>query len=388
MMPNLQQSELIEFVPPRTLKPHPLNIAIYGEDGYQDLVESIKNLGVLQALYVTSSNLILSGHRRWRAAIAAECPTVPIIRMNYTNELDEHQAIIEHNRYRIKNGQQLYNEGKEIERVEVIRAKLKQDQSQRLSRNGSGQFEPVVDKCRQLVRSPLSSDNVAKAIGLGSGRQWDRLKDVAENVPELLNDIKPHGLSIGGAYSQLKKQERKAKIEAQKEAINKLAPPTERIWDVIVMDPPWPIAGEYDPAGRRAANPYPTKAISEIQEIVIPATDNCVLWLWVTNLNMHDGLHLLEHWGFEFRNILTWAKDKFGIGVWLRGQTEHCLLATKGKPLFTGESTSTLLNAPRTEHSTKPDMFYELVEKTCYGRKLDYFGRKQREGWDVYGDEA
>lgn len=382
-MPNLQQSTLIEFVKPQTLKPHPLNTAIYGEDGYQDLVESIRNLGVLQALYVTSSNVILSGHRRWRAAITAECSRVPIIRMNYTNELDEHRAIIEHNRYRIKNGQQLYNEGKELEGIEAETARQRQ-----LLTLKQGAELPDVDKCPQREQQGKTRDAVAKAIGLGSGRQWDRLKDVAENAPELLAEIKPHGLSISGACAKVKKEQRKAKIEVQREAINKLTPPTERIWDVIVLDPPWPIAGEYDSQGRRAANPYPTMAIKDIENISLPATENCVLWLWVTNLNMHDGLHLLAHWGFEFRNILTWAKDKFGIGVWLRGQTEHCLLATMGKPIFTGESTSTLLNAPRIEHSAKPDAFYQLVERTCCGRKLDYFGRKPREGWDVYGDEV
>jgi len=356
-------------------------MAIYGDDGYQDLIESIKSLGVLQALYVTSKNDILSGHRRWRAAIAAECPIIPIIRMNYANDLDERQAIIEHNRYRIKTGWQLWNEGQELDKIG--RERGRQNQAHGLTAPG----RTLPDNSQKALPYE-TSDFVAKSIGLGSGRQWERLKDVHDRAPELLANIKPHGFSISGAYSQLKKKERAAKIEAQKEAIKNLKPPTQPIWDVIVIDPPWPIAGGYDYRGRRSANPYPTRTMDELQNTVIPATDNCVLWLWVTNLNMHDGLHLLGHWGFEFRNILTWAKDKFGIGVWLRGQTEHCLLATKGKPLFSGESTSTLLNAPRTEHSIKPDAFYELVEKTCVGRKLDYFGRKQREGWDVYGDEA
>ena len=85
---------------------------------------------------------------------------------------------------------------------------------------------------------------------------------------------------------------------------------------------------------------------------------------------------------------MTWGKDKIGIGKWLRAQTEHCILAVRGKPLFTGESSSTLLLAKRGGHSEKPEEFYKLVEKTCHGRKLDYFARKKREGWDVYGDEV
>jgi len=47
---------------------------------------------------------------------------VPCIAVTYASELDEREAIIEHNRQRIKNGQQLYNEGKEIEIIEAERA--------------------------------------------------------------------------------------------------------------------------------------------------------------------------------------------------------------------------------------------------------------------------
>jgi hypothetical protein len=201
MMPNLQQAELIEFVAPQTLKPHPLNIAIYGEDGYQDLVESIKNLGVLQALYVTSSNVILSGHRRWRAAIAAQCPTVPIIRMNYTNELDEHHAIIEHNRYRIKNGQQLHNEGRELAKIKAEEARQRMSQASGQPRGVKQQASPVEIFPQEMLTK--TRDAVAKAIGLGSGRQWDKLDYIHTYNPGLLPQIKPDGISLSRAYIQI-----------------------------------------------------------------------------------------------------------------------------------------------------------------------------------------
>lgn len=214
-MPNLQQSELIEFVAPQSLKPHPLNVAIYGDGDYQDLADSIKNLGVLQALYVTSSNVILSGHRRWRAAIAAACPTIPIIRMNYTNDLDERQSIIEHNRYRIKNGRQLWNEGQELDKIGKERGRQKQ--SHGLTAPG----RTLPDNGPKALPHE-TRDFVAKSIGLSSGRQWDRLADVAAKAPELLDDIKPHGLSISGAYSQVRKRERLAKLAKERQAASNI----------------------------------------------------------------------------------------------------------------------------------------------------------------------
>jgi len=82
---------------------------------------------------------------------------------------------------------------------------------------------------------------------------------------------------------------------------------------------------------------------------------------------------------------LTWAKDSIGLGKHLRGQTEHCILAVRGKPKLNLTGQSTLLRARGREHSRKPDEFYKLVEELCEEPRLDYFGREARPGWNVYG---
>jgi len=103
---------------------------------------------------------------------------------------------------------------------------------------------------------------------------------------------------------------------------------------------------------------------------------------------MHDAYHLLETWGFEPKSILTWVKDKMGIGTWLRGITEHCILATKGSPKINLTNQTTALFGKRREHSRKPDEFYQLVETLCIGKtRYDMFSREKREGWSQYGDE-
>jgi N6-adenosine-specific RNA methylase IME4 len=50
---------------------------------------------------------------------------------------------------------------------------------------------------------------------------------------------------------------------------------------------------------------------------------------------MADALVLVRHWGFRQKTILTWVKDRMGVGEWLRGQTEHCILAVRGRPVKT-----------------------------------------------------
>src|SRR5262249_7160715 len=115
---------------------------------------------------------------------------------------------------------------------------------------------------------------------------------------------------------------------------------------------------------------------------------DCILWLWTTNFYTRQAFEVLDSWGFEHKTILSWVKDKMGMGDWLRGQTEHCLLAVRGKPTVVLTNQTTVLPAPRRAHSEKPDAFYELVETLCPApRYAELWARSQREGWDGHGDE-
>jgi len=181
---------------------------------------------------------------------------------------------------------------------------------------------------------------------------------------------------------------RKIKHQKQTEEIKELKPP-EGKFNVIVIDPPWGDGAEYDPDGFRGPGNYPKMTMDEIKAIHLPADDDCVLWLWGIDLFLKETLEVIEAWGFERKATLIWVKDKFGLGNWLRNQHEYCFLCIKGKPLFNGDAISSVLNAPRRKHSEKPDEFYGLVEKAApYKAKLDYFARKEREGWVCYGDEV
>jgi ParB/RepB/Spo0J family partition protein len=369
-----QQSTIIEWVDPKSLKPHKLSVEIYGEDTYADLVDSIRELGVLQPLYVTPKGIIISGHRRWRAAIEAQ-KQVPVIRKYYPDALDEKQAIIELNRYRIKSGQQLYNEGKIIKEIEAEKATKRKAQAEGQPR-GIKQEVSVVE----ILPQEKTRDMVARSIGLGSGKQWDKLEYVAEYLPELLPQIKPSGISIDKAYREAK----------QKQIVKPAQPPEipEGVFSVIVIDPPWPYYKRQGDITHRGRAPYPTMTIEEIKTKSPPYADNCIVWLWTTNAFMHDAFHILDIWELEPKTILTWVKNKIGVGDWLRGQTEHCILAIKGHPVVNLTNQSTVLHAPAREHSRKPDEFYKLVETLCQGNKLEMYARVKREGWEFHGIET
>ena len=155
-----------------------------------------------------------------------------------------------------------------------------------------------------------------------------------------------------------------------------------------MIDPPWEYGEEYHPETRRAASPYPEMSLEKIKEIQPPAKDDCILWMWTTHRFMRDAFDIMKHWGFEYKLILTWDKEYMGLGQWLRKQCEFCLLGIKGHPVFEGKDTRDIIREQRTTHSTKPEIFYKIVDKICVGRKLDYFARKKRDGWEVFGDEV
>ena len=118
------------------------------------------------------------------------------------------------------------------------------------------------------------------------------------------------------------------------------------------------------------------------------ACDDAVLWLWTTNAYLDAAHQLTKGWGFEVKTVLTWAKTQLGMGDWLRGQTEHCILAVRGRPVVELAGQSTLLTAKRREHSRKPEEFYSLVESLCPGSKVELFARQPRDGCATWGAES
>jgi len=156
----------------------------------------------------------------------------------------------------------------------------------------------------------------------------------------------------------------------------------------IVIDPPWRYESRQEDMTHRGRLPYESMSIADIKALELPSDKDCVLWLWTTNAFMHEAFHVLETWAFQPKTILTWVKDRMGVGDWLRGQTEHCIMATRGRPLVNLTNQTTLLQADVRQHSRKPDEFFALVENLCHGPYLEMFARQRREGWQSHGLEV
>ena len=188
---------------------------------------------------------------------------------------------------------------------------------------------------------------------------------------------------------QLSVRELRTQIKESKKLEENILAPIEGQYEVIVIDPPWPYGTEYNKDTRRVASPYEELSIEQLEGFEMPASDNCVLWLWTTHRFLRDAFNLSEIWGFDYKLTFIWNKEKMGMGVWLRCQIEFCLLVIKGTPRWNLTNERDILMVPRGNHSEKPNEFYDFVENLCptKGEYADIFSRKERPGWKSYGNE-
>lgn len=202
-----------------------------------------------------------------------------------------------------------------------------------------------------------------------------------------LNMIKEKKRTDKENAREAERQENAAKIETLHTPLE-----AQGLFQTIVIDPPWDWGDEGDVNQFGRAKPdYDTMPIDDIRALPIGkiADKNCHLYLWVTNRSLPKAFDLIEAWGFRYITCITWVKPNIGMGNYFRGSTEQVLFAVKGSQPLKRHDVGTYFNAPRGKaHSAKPDEFYSLVESCSYAPFIDVFGRKERKGWSVWGENG
>jgi N6-adenosine-specific RNA methylase IME4 len=178
-------------------------------------------------------------------------------------------------------------------------------------------------------------------------------------------------------------------------------------WRTLVADPPWAQDGGpqfpktrksgrdyYQTSVRSRPLPYPTMDVPAIESLPVGdlAAPDAHLYLWVTNRYIEAGYGIARAWGFRPVVLLTWAKAPRGIGLGgtFVQTTEHVLFARRGTLKAKTRVDSTWWQWTRQDaaHSRKPDAFLDLVETVSPGPYLELFARRQRLGWDTWGNQA
>ena len=223
----------------------------------------------------------------------------------------------------------------------------------------------------------------SKKIGVGRETLRTAKKVKQLNDPEInkkWEEAKQNKTTIKSVVVAIKKKANKNKP---------LLPLPKNKYDIIYADPPWFYKGGTTP-NRIIENQYPTMETKDICKMKIPTSKNAVLFLWCVSPKIEDGLEVIKSWGFKYKTNMVWIKDKIGMGYYARGQHELLLIATKGSPGVPEPKNrpSSVINAPRTQHSKKPEIIYNLIEQMYPNRKyLELFARSIRDNWKSWGNE-
>ena len=79
------------------------------------------------------------------------------------------------------------------------------------------------------------------------------------------------------------------------------------------------------------------------------------------------------------------------VGSYFRNVTEILLFGIRGENNLTlapARSQVNLIRTQKREHSRKPDEIIPIIERCSPGPFLELFARGDREGWDMWGNQA
>ena len=166
----------------------------------------------------------------------------------------------------------------------------------------------------------------------------------------------------------------------------------------IVIDPPWRY-GAWGKSSNRTdifSRPMPYKTMTTDEIIQMPigkfADINCELYLWTTQHYLPTAFTAIDRWGFKYCQTLTWCKSPRGLGQGglFCPTTEFLILCRRGKMPIKRRINTTWWHTVRlhNSHSTKPELFQDIIETVSDAPRLELFARRHRDGWTCWGDEV
>jgi site-specific DNA-methyltransferase (adenine-specific) len=358
------QSEPVTTISPDKLRPHPRNEKVYGEDEELEdsFVQSVDQKGVLEPLVVNRNHKIISGHRRWTAARRTGTEEVPVRVVEFDDDLQEREALIEFNRQRDKTPGQIINEFDEMLQVEQERAKNRNSKT-------AGE-DPSRETFHDTEKGRAKNKAAEKVNAEVSGRTLEKgkkVKDIAEGnteeeTPEKVKEtaekefekLQKGETSISAAKREVKRTEKEENRQKEAEespdvegvvcgqATDKLDQLEDDSVDCIVTDPPYGIDYKSNHTSSKSLNQKlagdqdEDDALQLLNDVLTAAEPklkddaHCYIFCsWKTLPGMIQVVR--EH--FEVKSLLNWEKNNHGMGD-LQGsyaeKYEYIIFATKG----------------------------------------------------------
>lgn len=327
------------------------------------LAASIGDVGLLHPIVIRADHTLIAGERRLAACKILGWTEVPATIIDLAD---------------IARGEFAENAQRKDflpSEIEAIRRALLPTEKE-AARERQGKRNDLVETFHEVPQK--TRDKIGAFAGV-SGRTVEKIAQVvkaAEQEPQkfghLVAEMDRTG-KVTGAYRKLRMANDEARIQG-------VAPVAGR-FRTLVIDPPWDY--EWLSLAGRAAPGYATMTHDELLALDVAAwaEENCHLYLWTTNNFMTRAVDLMARWGFAHKTVLTWVKPRWGLGSYFRNSTEHVLFGVRGEMRTRSDSIATHFEAPVTEHSAKPDAFYDIVRAASYEPYGEAFQIESRAGF-------
>lgn len=177
---------------------------------------------------------------------------------------------------------------------------------------------------------------------------------------------------------------------------------TEKKYDLILADPPW----KQSKGGKKSTRPnssggrldYPVCDLNEIESHIRRAAENtdgnAVLFLWTIDKYLFAAQEIAERCGFKLHARMVWNKvTGIPAAFTVRFGHEYLLYMYKGKlrPVAKDQrgKVHTVFTEKSRRHSEKPEAAFRIIEQLYpTERKIELYARRERAGWDCWGNEV
>jgi len=346
-------------------------------DEYAALKADILENGLLEPIWVHDAKII-DGRNRYRACV--ETGVEPVFRQwDGRGSLVTFVVSLNLKRRHLTSSQKAMV-ATDIEKA--IAEEIAVKERERKSRQFDTTFQFVG---KSVVRD--ATREAADIVGVNHQYVTDA-KAIQAKAPDIAARVLSGELTIPKAKAEINRRERD---EFLQDSIDIRVPVGK--YRTIVIDPPWQMEKILrEVAPNQVGFEYPTMTVDQIKDFPIPAEvadDDCHLFMWTTQKFLPYAFQILEAWGFRYVFEMVWHKpggfQPFGLPQY---NCEFVLYGRKGTPEFIDlKAFPTCFDAPRREHSRKPDEFYQLSERVTPGPRIDIFSREKRGGFDQYGNE-
>ena len=173
-------------------------------------------------------------------------------------------------------------------------------------------------------------------------------------------------------------------------------------YGLILADPPWKQSKGGKKAVRKNSSgmelDYPVCSLDEIKSHLEAATklteENSILFLWTIDKYLFEAQQIAEDLGYKLHARMIWNKvNGIPAAFTARFGHEYLLYMYKGKliPVAKDErgKIHTVFTEKVTRHSQKPEVSFEIIDRLYPDlKKLELYARKERKGYDCWGNEV